>query len=52
METNSLLPYEIELAAQLWPQSLFASHEAWLAYVSKWWSKLPQIVEALNAAKA
>lgn len=52
METNSLLPYEIEMAAQLWPQSLFASHEAWLAYVNKWWPRLPKIVEALDAAKA
>lgn len=52
MKMNSLLPYEIEMAAQLWPQSLFASHEAWLAYVNKWWPRLPKIVEALDAAKA
>ena len=48
---ESLSSAELEMAAYLWPKSFFASEEEWLAYVQKWWPKLPSMVTALDKAK-
>jgi hypothetical protein len=41
----------LEMAEKLWPVSAFASREAWLAYVHKWWPKLPSVLSLLDKAK-
>lgn len=48
---ESLSPTDLEMAASIWPKKHFKSEEEWLAYVHKWWSKLPSIVNTLNSVK-
>lgn len=50
-ESSQISSAELEMAASIWPKSSFASEEAWLAYVQKWWPKLPSLVTALDKAK-
>ena len=33
---ETLSPVELQMAETLWPKSFFASHDAWLTYVEKW----------------
>jgi hypothetical protein len=37
---ENLSTAQLEIASGLWPKKFFASDEAWLAYVSKWFNKI------------
>lgn len=40
-----------EMAMQLWPRKHFSSLTAWIAYVKKWWPKIPTMVAIMDKAK-
>lgn len=41
-----------EMAMQLWPRRNFESIPAWIAYVKKWWPKIPAMVAIMDKANA
>lgn len=41
-----------EMAMHLWPRKHFSSITVWIAYVKKWWPKVPAMVAIMDKAKA